>query len=477
MGTLGNQPNFGVYGFTRTQAESFNGTGSATSFTLGHHVKNAIDIEVLVDNVQQSPFDGSYSVSGTTLTFSGAPASGTNNVYVMYRQVGTVIDTQALVPDDNSVTYAKLGNDIPLGNRNLIINGAMQVAQRGTSFTGLQNNPQYAIDRFEFRRIGSWASAQFAVTQESDGPPGFPKSFKLATTTAETDLSSIAGLSTQLEGQNLQSLKWGTTSKESMTLSFWVKSYQTGTYSFVLQATSVNTSVYGSLYTINQSNTWEKKTITIPAPGIASSTAINNDNQNGFELVWHFAKRTSAGELTNNSWDETSNQSGRRWYSVNGQTINGSTSTNNYIQITGVQLEVGTKATPFEYRSYGEELALCQRYFYLKGSGTGFGSAQSGSGAYTRMYALPERHPVEMRATPTFSFISGGSTYFAGGGGITIGTPTGDAGTVQNSVHSLLSINSSTTGVNRLSLGNGFSFQRGQSYVSTANFIEVDAEL
>jgi hypothetical protein len=323
------------------------------------------------------------------------------------RDLGKIISGNFDVPAGSldSVTRSNI-SDLGTGalsNRNLIINGAMQVAQRGTSFTGLQNSPQYTIDRFEFRRIGSWASAQFAVTQESDGPPGFPKSFKLATTTAETDLSSIAGLSTQLEGQNLQSLKWGTTSKESMTLSFWVKSYQTGTYSFVLQATSVNTSVYGSLYTINQSNTWEKKTITIPAPGIASSTAINNDNQNGFELVWHFAKRTSAGELTNNSWDETSNQSARRWYSVNGQTINGSTSTNNYIQITGVQLEVGDTATPFEHRSYGEELAKCQRYYEEPNGSSRVGDPSSGT------YSVQYNYIVTKRATPTVSTTTEGT--------------------------------------------------------------------
>ena len=348
------------------------------------------------------------------------------------RDLGKIISGNFDVPAASldSVTRSNI-SDLGTGalsNRNLVINGAMQVAQRGTSFTGLQNNPQYAIDRFEFRRIGSWASAQFAVTQESDGPPGFPKSFKLATTTAETDLSSIAGLSTQLEGQNLQSLKWGTTSKESMTLSFWVKSYQTGTYSFVLQATSVNTSVYGSLYTINQSNTWEKKTITIPAPGIASSTAINNDNQNGFELVWHFAKRTSAGELTNNSWDETSNQSARRWYSVNGQTINGSTSTNNYIQITGVQLEVGDTATPFEHRSYGEELALCQRYFQVLGNNQSNGAIASGYFHATTSFRGQMSYLQRMRVAPTGSTSTVSGFILQGTGGNF--TPTSIAVTV-----------------------------------------------
>ena len=111
------------------------------------------------------------------------------------------------------------------------------------------------------------------------------------------------------------------------------------------------------------------------------------------------------------------------------------------------------------------------------GSGTTFGSAQSGAGAYTRMYAQPARHPVPMRADPSFSFITGGSSYFVSGAGITIGTPTGDAGTVQNSVHTLYSLNTTKTGVNRLSIGNGFSFTRGQSYGNTSDFIEVSAEL
>lgn len=288
----------------------------------------------------------------------------------------------------------------PLSNRNLIINGAMQVAQRGTSFTGLANSPVYNADRFEFRRINSWSTGRFAVTQESDGPAGFAKSIKLATTTAETDTTSIASLSTRLEGFDCQSLKYGSSSAESITLSFWVKSYQTGTYSFVLNVANLNQSIYGALYTINQSGTWEYKTITIPAPALAATTAINNDNAQGLELIWHFTYRDSAGTLTNNSWDETTGSATLRWYSVNGQTINGSTSTSNYIQLTGVQLEVGDTATPFEHRSYGDEYLRCARYYY-KPTTDLYGNAYDASNGM-----LLIDFPASMRATPTVGYTA-----------------------------------------------------------------------
>ena len=223
-------------------------------------------------------------------------------------------------------------------------------------------------------------------------------------------------------------------------------------------------------YTINTADTWEYKSITVDG---ATGFSLVTDNTQGLMIDWWYHSGTN---YSSGSGSETYIAFSNTNYNSNG-TSNLGDSASNYLRMTGVKLEVGSVATEFDHRSYGEELAKCQRYFYLKGSGTGFGSAQSGSGAYTRMYALPERHPVEMRASPTVSFISGGSTYFASGGGVTVGTPTGDAGTVQNSAHTLYSLNVSTTGINRLSIGAGFSFTRGQSYVVTENFIEVTAEL
>ena len=395
MGTLGNQPNFGVYGFTRTQAESFNGTGSATSFTLGHHVKNAIDIEVLVDNVQQSPFDGSYSVSGTTLTFSGAPASGTNNVYVMYRQVGTVIDTQALVPDDNSVTYAKLGNDIPLGNRNLVINGAMQVAQRSTSLSGVTSGGYLTTDRFytDLTSIGT-----YTVSQSTDAPSGFAHSLKYLCTTADASPASGDGFSLQykIEGQDLQMLDYGTSEAKSFTVSFWVKSNKTGTGAFNIRNYDQTRGINKS-YVINSANTWEYKTITIDGD---TAAGISNDSGHGLWLFYVFDSGSGwTSGTANGNWSAWS------WGQINDLgTLQIGRSTNDYIQITGVQLEVGTKATPFEHRSYRDELAACQRYFWRLDRVSGGGNTIAiGSNYSNSIFYI--NYPIIMRAAvkPTSS--------------------------------------------------------------------------
>ena len=300
---------------------------------------------------------------------------------------------------------ADLGNQVDDGaitGTNMVVNGAMTVAQRGTSFTGLANSPEYTADRFEFRRINAWSTGRFAVTHEADGPAGFGSSIKLATTTAETDTSSIAALTTRLEGQDCQSLKYGSSSAKSVTLSFWVKSFQTGTYGFALNVANLNQSIYGTLYAINQSNTWEYKTITIPAPALAATTAINNDTAQGLELLWHFTYRDSAGTLNNNSWDETTGSGATRWYSVNGQTINGSTSTSNYLQITGVCLNVGDSAIDFPHESYGDTLAKCQRYYFVNDPddlGTYMAKGAYTGSQTTAIHVI--NFPTTMRASPT----------------------------------------------------------------------------
>ena len=358
-----------------------------------------------------------------------------------------------------------------LGNRSLITNGSMQVAQRGTS-VAITGGGYHTIDRWSTIANSSMSYAVTMSQESTDNDTnGFGYSLKLLTTTAQAMTGGQNySLRYAIEGRDVKHLSYGTSDARVITLSFWVKSNKTGVFS--LQVYNGNTGTNYSMltsYNVNVANTWEYKTIVIPAN---TGQVMNRTSEIGMMLDFNLA--SGADDIVSAfSWGLNYNGAAR---AVTGQ-VNILDTVNNYFQITGVQLEVGDTATPFEHRSYGQELAKCQRYFYLKGSGTGFGSAESGAGAYANMYALPERHPVEMRATPTFSFISGGSTYFAGGAGVTVGTPSSDAGTVQNSVHSLLSINSSTTGVNRLSIGAGFSFQRGQSYCSTANFIQFDAEL
>ncbi len=350
MGTLGNQPNFGAYGFTRTQAESFNGTGSATSFTLGHHVKNAIDIEVLVDNVQQSPFDGSYSVSGTTLTFSGAPASGTNNVYVMYRQVGTVIDTQALVPDDSSVTYAKLGNDIPFSNRNLIINGEMNVWQRGTSHD-TTGGIVYTADRF-------WKySPSISGTYErsTDAPDGFAYSMHY----------NVDG-NTAGSGTSVEFTRQGYFPLQTYTFSFYVKGDLTNTNLDIGYRNSVGSGT--------------------------DQVAISQITDFGNYTDWTRVERT----FTINTAPHANN----KFLNLEFATMPAG------VKFTGVQLEVGSKATPFEHRSYGDELAKCQRYYQKFPGPLQIPAYQDGStGANASLKLSPN-----MRST-TPSIASDGSLY------------------------------------------------------------------
>ena len=451
MGTLGNQPNFGAYGFTRTQAESFNGTGSATSFTLGHHVKNAIDIEVLVDNVQQSPFDGSYSVSGTTLTFSGAPASGTNNVYVMYRQVGTVIDTQALIPDDSSVTYAKLGNDIPLGNRNLIINGAMQVAQRGTS-NAITGGGYHTIDRWS-TVANSGMSYAVTMSQESTDSDtnGFGYSLKLLTTTAQ----SMTGgqnysLRYQIEGRDIKHFSYGTVSAKVITLSFWVKSNKTGLFS--LQIYNGNTGTNHSMltsYTVNVADTWEYKTIAIPAN---TSQVMNRTEAMGMMLDFNLA---SGPDDIVSAFDWGLNYNGAA-RAVTGQ-VNILDTVNNYFQITGVQLEAGTKATPFEHRSNGDELAKCQRYYQQYGfeSGAPFRINGSGNGSNTMLTGFMFQY--QMRSAPSINYFGSGS----------------DGGNFNVYVHNTAQGNSSPTSADIGTRSVRWNFSGNGSYPNGAYWIDV----
>ena len=239
--------------------------------------------------------------------------------------------------------------------RNLIINGAMQVAQRGTSVASITGAGYTTVDRFGLNvgTMGTWT-----MSQENDAPTGsgFRKSAKVLCTTA--DASPAAGdynfLYSSLEGQNLQHIKKGTSAAEQLTLSFWVKANVTGTY--VVEFFDVdNTRSTSQSYTVNASATWEKKTITIPAD---TTGALDNDNGNSFQLNWWLGAGT----------DRTSGSLQTTWGSrttaniAPGQT-NLASAINNYWQVTGVQLEVGNTATPFEFKPFDKELEECRRYY------------------------------------------------------------------------------------------------------------------
>ena len=245
------------------------------------------------------------------------------------------------------------------GRKNLIINGAMNVAQRGT--TGTLNNGGsgfHSADRFYSAEEGGFTGA-FTVSNDTDSPKGFSNSTKWDCTTADTSLAAddVFFVDYKPEAQDLQHLNYGTSDALQMTVSFWIKSKKTGTYVLWLYQPDGTRHVQMQ-YTINTADTWEYKTLLVPAD---TAGVINNDT--GAGMVLRFVM--GAGS----SW--TSGTAPTAWASLVtadrhvGQTVNLADSTANYMNITGIQMEVGSVATNFEHRSYGEELHLCQRYYEI----------------------------------------------------------------------------------------------------------------
>ena len=290
------------------------------------------------------------------------------------------------------------------GNRNLIINGAMQIFQRATAATAADGYG--TADRWNFAESTDGA---YTSERSTDNPFGTGYSIKLQCTTADTSLAAgqYARFFQRIEGQNLQHLLYGTSSAKTLTLSFWVKSSKTGTYSILLRKADATNYAFIHSYTISSANTWEKKVITItPTAGstsfiTASAGAIANDNGIGLELAFNLAQGSQYAIGTSNTWSSDANT-----YGLNGQ-VNWMDNTSNNLYLAEVQLEVGS-LTEFEHLSFQEELSLCQRYyFHTYEPGTAIGTA-TGSGAVisslddTQTYSRAQCwYPVEMRARPT----------------------------------------------------------------------------
>ena len=244
-------------------------------------------------------------------------------------------------------------NLIGAGRRNLIINGAMQVAQRGTSVTGVTTGGYRTCDRWS---VGV-SSGTHTITQDSSGPDGFANSLKVECTATGAD--NNVTIEQRFEGQDLQRLAYGTPTANQVTLSFWVKSNVVGRYTAELYNNDSGRQV-SKTYTVNSSGTWEYKTLTFPAD---TNNGFGDDTGLSLYLLMWISTRSdfTSGTQNTNAWASTSNPN-----RVNSDLPDFVGTTGNYFQITGVQLELGKVATPFEHRSYGEELALCQRYFERK---------------------------------------------------------------------------------------------------------------
>jgi len=350
----------------------------------------------------------SFTVSGSTITFASNLATG--DVIDFIQILGDVLDLG--VPSDatvttaklasNSVTYEKIGYNANQ-YRNIIINGDMSIAQRGTSVTGLQNSGGiYLIDRFSYRRDGTWSSAQFTMTQSTDVPTGqgFAKSLKMDCTTAESSPPSnvYASINQKFEGQNLQYLKKGTSSAESTTLSFWVKSNKTGTYIAEIDDDTNSRNINKS-YTISSANTWEKKTITFAGD---TSGTLNNTNAESLNVNFFLGAGSNftSGTLAT-SWESTTNAN-----RAVGQ-VNLADSTSNEWYITGVQLEVSPngEASDFEFLPHDVNLQRCQRYCFAVpySSGDAYHGILQGFFPNTTLFIGDMPFPTNMRAEPSLT--------------------------------------------------------------------------
>jgi hypothetical protein len=297
----------------------------------------------------------------------------------------------------------------PQTNRNVVINGAMQVAQRGTSTASITTFGYYTADRWFANTDNTFGTWTQSVEADAPTGSGFRKSLKMLCTTANSslDASDFLNIEQRLEGQNLQQFLKGTASAKPFAMSFWVKSNVTGTYIAELRDTDNNRTVSAS-YTIAVSGAWEKKTIVFPAD---TTGAFDNDNAGSLRVAFGLALGSSytSGTLAT-TWGTlvTANR-------YVGQT-NLSATLNNYWQITGVQLEVGAVATPFEFEDFGVTVAKCQRYYWrlVETSSERIGTAFAYSASDARTVI---QFPVSMRTGPTLEIATGAFYKFERNGG------------------------------------------------------------
>ena len=332
----------------------------------------------------------------------------------------------------NGITYndGSLQPSAPVG-KNKIINGNMAINQRGSG--ALENG--FLVDRFS---IGSsQASKGSATVQTADVPAKFTSALKYTSSTAYSVLATDYFFVTQkIEGNNIADLNWGASDAQTITLSFWVKSSLTGTFGGALRNSAFNYN-YPYTYTISSANTWEKKSVTITGP--TSGTWLTT-NGKGIDVWFSLGMGTTYSDAAG-AWTTTAGLG-----SATGATSVVGTSGATWL-VTGVQLEAGTTATPFEHLQYGQQLAMCKRYYehsYPYGTVAGAANAGLGSKHIVVGLARPNNYgietvfyKVEKRAVPTVVVYAYGGTAGSisnGDSGATIAT----ADAIQNSTNGFL---------------------------------------
>ena len=283
-------------------------------------------------------------------------------------------------------------------NRSVVYNGAMKIAQRGTSFTGITATGTFPVDRFKFHvgSLGTWT-----LSQSTDVPTGqgLSHSIKCDVTTANASPSgtAYARIDQRFEGQDLQRFCKGTSSAKNFAVSFWVKSPKTGTHIVQLQDQD-NSRTVSKAYTVSSANTWEKKELIFPAD---TTGAFGNDNGGSLFLCFYLAVGTGyQGGTLQTTWGTPVNNT-----RATGQ-VNVADSTSNDFYLTGVQMEASSYCSEFEHRSFGEEKRRCQRYYQKSITGENvYAGNMMGVVGGNNMCICVQRLSPPMRAKPSVSNI------------------------------------------------------------------------
>ena len=347
------------------------------------------------------------------------------------------------------ITVANINGGQVGGRRNLIINGAMEIQQRSSGNYTTLTGGYMGIDRYH---VYANPASKLTYEPSTDSPTGFSNSFKITSTSAYTPTSgNYFYMGQRIEGHNWKHLEYGTSNAKTITISFWVKSSITGTWSGIVKNSSQNRT-FPWEYTISSANTWEKKSVTVP--GCPDGTWATDTNDSAW-IYFCIGSSTSGTTYLGsaNSWQSSNligttgsnslpNTNGATWY------------------MTGLQAELGTQMTEFEYRTIGEELKLCQRYCQ-KFDGLKINARMNGSTNSDGYWQFPT-----MRATPSFSSdVSSGKSMEYGSVGRTVANVYG-GGSSPESAYSRFNIS-----------GSGTSGHASYNNLSTGSYYLLEAEI
>jgi len=362
---------------------------------------------------------------------------------------------------------ANVNKGSSLANKNFIINGAMNVAQRGTSFSYAHDGTTsaFTLDRFKFI-VSNTDEFDGTLTQATDVPSGegFVNSLKWTTGTAESAVASneVMYIEHMVEAQNVAGLRYGTADAKPVTLSFWVKSSITGTFNSGIYQ-SDGSRIMTKTYTISSANTWEYKTLTFAGD---TGGTINDDNGEGLRPIWNIFVGSDYTSSDSTSWGSYSSAT---WGYGHAQNAHATTAGATFL-LTGVQLEVGEKATEFEHEPFETTLRKCQRY-YIRRNAAGvyhyFGSGHVEAVNAGRIYTS---FPVEMNHIPVLETSGTASDYACYNSDV-------DACT---SVPNLTNASTFETGIQLANSSNAFTAGRGCNLLAnntTDAFLAFESEL